>query len=283
MMQIFEVLKPYNYKEKLALLYNLLFGNLHSFGFVYVIELAKLLKAVPQEYLLTVNLTKDNFLLFEFTLEGKRIKAALRPRSSDFAVFKQVFIDHEYRGLLPVINNISKVKDRLTLLDVGANVGYTSIYINTFCNNLDILAVEPFPSNVKQILLNAELNNAKIKVFQGGLWSSNTNLSFDMGFLDSREWSISLKDDGRGTVNCKTLSTLKQDFKILDIDILKIDIEGGEKELFDDNQFVHELKNVQLLAVEIHQNVVSLNKIHAILKSTGFKIHHGGETTIAIR
>lgn len=283
MMQIFQVLKPYRFKEKLVILYNYFFGNLYPFGFVYVIELAKLLKAVPKNYSLQLSVTEDGLFLFEFILESKRIKVTLRPRSSDFAVFKQVFIDHEYKNLLPIIKSARMTKDKLVLFDVGANVGFTSIYLNAYCDNIDVVAIEPFPANSKQILINAGLNNNNIRVFEGGLWSSDTNLGFNMDFLDSREWSISLKDDGSGNVKCKTLSTLKRDFTIKDIDILKIDIEGGEKELFENEEFIEELKNIKLVAVEIHENVVSLDKIHSTLKSVGFEIHHGGETTIAIR
>jgi hypothetical protein len=66
------------------------------------------------------------------------------------------------------------------------------------------------------------------------------------------------------------------------VDLLKIDIEGAEIELFSDPKNVQFLAKVKLIAIEIHDEFDCRNKIEEIIKSYGFVIFHSGELTIGI-
>ncbi len=66
------------------------------------------------------------------------------------------------------------------------------------------------------------------------------------------------------------------------VDLLKIDIEGAELELFSDAENVQFLANVKLITIEIHDEFECRMNIEDIIQSYGFLIFHSGELTIGI-
>lgn len=77
---------------------------------------------------------------------------------------------------------------------------------------------------------------------------------------------------------------IKSDSKIYNfpyIDILKIDIEGAERELFNDENFLQLIKNkVKQLIIEIHYKDIIHDKIINIMDRYGFEIKEAGEVTL---
>lgn len=285
-MVLLNLLKFYSFKEGLILLHNFIFGRIMPFGHIYIREAVAVIKDSPSSFKLEFSQSENNNILIKFLFNAKVVQLEIRKKSSDFAVFKQVFIENEYEGLINNIKRFLHSKEaHATMLDVGANVGFTTVYVKSYFPSLKILAIEPYTPNVIQLKRNLVLNNSSsVAVFEGGMWTSNAVLSFKTDFLDSREWAVSLVDDGKGDgVLCKTISLLKQDFGLEKIDIMKMDIEGGEKELFMNDIFLSELKKIDVLAVEIHKEIISESTIHEILNDCNFEILVKGETTFAFK
>src|SRR4051794_1732111 len=63
-----------------------------------------------------------------------------RPNTTDHAVFRQIFVDREYRCL-------DEVKDAQLIIDCGANVGYSSAFFLSRFPKSHLVAVEPDPEN----------------------------------------------------------------------------------------------------------------------------------------
>ena len=68
------------------------------------------------------------------------------------------------------------------------------------------------------------------------MWSRDTTLRLVRGeFLDGREWTYQAKEDpdtSLESVPAKSVSTVLQELGGESIDLLKVDIEGGELDLF---------------------------------------------------
>lgn len=144
------------------------------------------------------------------------------------------------------------------ILDVGANIGETSLFIykKLFDINPTIYALEPNPYNFPYLLKNIKINKANnIKPFRialtgkSGIASLNFNgLNYDGGFIKgvgNKTWSKSEK----------VLTTSLEDFcrenLIENIDLLKMDIEGSEYTVF--NSSLDFIKaHVKSIFVELH-------------------------------
>jgi FkbM family methyltransferase len=187
------------------------------------------------------------------------------PPSSDILNYKQVFGDKQYEPLRALF----KYDEPLKILDCGAYVGYASVYLHTIFPNADITAIELDPSNYR--VLGFNFHGKKI---HGGVWSHDCNLSIGRDFGDKREWSYYAKEEeGTELVVGHSIHKLVG----TGIDILKMDIEGGEVEVFKDDSF---LERVKVIAIEIHDQLNCKWKVLLSLKKHGFIISESGEITI---
>jgi FkbM family methyltransferase len=234
--------------------------------------------------------TEDNAdLNIEFEYGQKRVKIFLRKNSSDLKVFNQIFIKDEYRGLVDIVTDyLDPVTEKLTVVDLGANIGLTSAYMNCFFNYKKYIAIEPATDNFKLLLKNSSYDCFDaITAQQVAIWSSAVELSRVDHFRDNLDWSINYKEKGDDVspgekVNAITLTDLIELHQLDYIDILKIDIEGAEFKLFDQNQDIHWLSMVKFICVEIHPEFGDSKRIRDILKKEGFIVFRSGESTIGV-
>ncbi len=234
---------------------------------------------------------KHGGIIIPFTgklkIEFKGLNYNLRVGSTDFLVFDQVILEKEYQPIVDLIKAKNKQINNLNIIDAGANVGFATLFFSKeFSNNL-IISLEPEQKNFESLVENISQNNLldTIKPIQAGIWGKDTEMTINNSFRDGREWSMSLKEanqnnDGQLKINGYSLATilLKYDLKI--VDFLKVDIEGGEKYIFD--EWAHDnsvFKLIKFIAIEIHDEIADRNFINQLLKTNGFEITEIGETT----
>jgi FkbM family methyltransferase len=164
---------------------------------------------------------------YEFRSSEFKFPITLRNATSDFHTFNQVIFDKCYDtgyGLNPK-----------TIIDCGANIGLASIYFKTMFPDATVIAVEPEAENYKLLCRNIS-SYPNIHTLNGGIWSTSSNLRIKDEGLGS--WSFSVEEvdyEDDTTVKAYSIPDIMQQFNISTIDILKIDIEGSEKELFSKN------------------------------------------------
>ncbi len=224
-----------------------------------------------------------DFYLLETKIGNNKFDIKLREQTSDFDVFYQVFENKEYE---PIVNLVQRYgKDISTVFDAGANVGYTSIYLSAFFPNARFFLFEPESSNFQSIEYHIEKNKrSNFTPLKKGVWTKETNLKVEQNFRDQRHWAFTVKETTENTgLEGISFQKIMADANIEFIDLLKMDIEGSEKVLFEDSNFCLEvLPKVKFMALEIHDEIVDRDSIVDILKSNNFDFFSKGETMFCV-
>ena len=163
--------------------------------------------------------------------------------SSDYDVAEQIFGQEQYAPLkaCQAVN---------TIVDCGSNVGYASAYLLTHFPTARLIAVEPEPSNYEICRRNLAAYGTRATVINAAVWSCHTKLSITRDFRDGREWAARTVDSGDN--RCVNTVTMEDLIRLAGgaSDLLKVDIEGAEIELFEHG--APWLSMVRHIAIELH-------------------------------
>lgn len=208
------------------------------------------------EYYLTAakNLGFFPFLHFEyqkrighfwpFKLRSKNLTGAVyaRPKSSDLAVFYQIFVFDEYRCM-------AGLREPRLIVDLGANVGYSSAYFLSRFKDCRVIAIEPDPDNFRQLQKNVRPYSDRITTIQAAIWPTAERLDMHHPGIGA-EWGVKVAPSNDGTVDAVTMPQILGLAGRDRISLLKIDIEGAEIELFkSDTSWLDAVDN---LVIELH-------------------------------
>lgn len=173
---------------------------------------------------------------------------ALRPGTSDEPTFIQVFIQRQYDF------EFGDWAPRL-IVDGGANVGYSSVRFKNRFPEARIVAIEPEDSNCTQFRQNLR-EYSGVELIQGGLWSKSGSgrLVTHAGENKLEHWAYQVCDETVGSrwTQLFTVSDIIRSAGADSIDLLKLDIEGAEDELFCDG-CEEWLRRVEVLILEFHE------------------------------
>ena len=173
-------------------------------------------------------------------------KIRVRANDSDLVMFEQVFVGRDYDfdlGFQPA-----------TIIDAGANVGYASLFFHQRYPDARIIAVEPDSSNFDTLAQNTR-GIAQLRAVRGGLWSRRQALT--IADPSAPKCMISLKPaetPGTGDIEGYGVPDLMAMAGAERIDILKIDIEGGELDLFITDT-AGWIAKVRVIMIELHDRV----------------------------
>jgi len=171
--------------------------------------------------------------IISMTVNDVSVKLTLRRASSDFAVFDQVFIGGEYN---PLLFFVEKFKIQINcIVDLGANIGLVTVFLKTHFKTAKIFSVEPYVPNFEILKKNVEMNNfQEITLIQKAIWSRSVQVAILRDWADKRDWAVrvSESDKNENNVSSISLNTLMNEHNMAIIDLLKIDIEGAELDLF---------------------------------------------------
>lgn len=152
-----------------------------------------------------------------------------RPGTSDPAVVVQVFAAHEYR----CVTGEASVE---YILDCGANIGLTALYLLHHYPRARAVVVEPDPDNMQVCRQNLAPFLDRVTFVQTGVWSSATPLVIERGgYCDGLDWAIQVRParpDETADLHALTVPDLLDAGRFPRIDILKMDIEAAEATVF---------------------------------------------------
>ena len=173
----------------------------------------------------------------------------LRPDTSDEALYSQIFVHDEY-------GYIEMLKPPKVIVDAGANVGLSAIYFANKYKDARIIAIEPEDSNFSMLVKNA-LPYKNIVPVNAALWPQEGRVSLhDPGYGDlAYQTYYNRESTENNNIKCVTIDSLLKKYQIDYIDILKIDIEGAESELFNAN--CDWISKVSVIIIELHERLKS--------------------------
>ncbi|MEZ0540680.1 FkbM family methyltransferase [Fibrella arboris] len=182
----------------------------------------------------------------------------LRPHTSDLYTFDQVFIQDQYKLPYPF--------DPKTIVDAGANIGLSAVYFAHRFPDAQLVAIEPDKANFAQLQRNCA-NYPQIEARCAGVWSTDGYLKISNTEATSNSFQVVVTTpDDATALPAVCLPTLMQQRNWPIIDLLKIDIEGSEKELFSTNYDIW-LPRVRMLLVEVHDQM-QMGSSAAVFRAT---------------
>lgn len=226
----------------------------------------------------------NDFVIFDYKINNLPFTISLLKVSSDLLVFHQIIKQKEYQIVVDFFK--TNKLNLTTVIDAGANIGLTSVFFKAHFPNAKIIALEPSEDTFKRLVNNIKNNNLKDTItLKKGLWGHNTYLSPDTSFRDGLDWAFRLietSDRKDSSIEVVSISNIMNQFNLEFIDFLKIDIEGGEVSVFNNELNLDWLKKVKVLALEIHDEFDCRTDIENTLSKFGFILSHSGELTIGI-
>lgn len=168
----------------------------------------------------------------------------LRARSSDVDVFFQICLLGEY-GVLSLPKNAR-------VLDLGANIGLSSCWFLSRFSRSQVAGVEPDAENYEMLLRNTRPYGERFRGICAAIGKTTGR-----SILDSKtgragsEFSRQFVDGmGDNSVPRLSMEDCLDEFGLAEIDLLKVDVEGAETELFSGNPTW--LGRVHNVVIEVH-------------------------------
>ncbi len=171
----------------------------------------------------------------------------LRPHTSDGPTFEQVLVDEEYQ----LVDRLRAVRPVRTIIDAGANVGITSAYFATQFPQAEIVAIEPDAGNFELLQRNIQAY-PNVHALQTGLWNRPSSLQIvDAGYGHYGFMVEEVPDDTPNSFQATSINAILEERGWETIDILKMDIEGSEREVFE-RHYESWLPRTKCIFIELH-------------------------------
>src|SRR5215469_11781017 len=195
-------------------------------------------------------------------LGNRAVPLTLRPISGDLFVLYEVLRDEVYR----IPSSVLPQNDVRLVVDCGANIGLTSLYLADRYPQALVIAVEPHPDNFELLVRNTAVE-PRIKPVHACVAGAADHERFIS--VDRPSWGNRTNRDGVGVpVACLTIQDLTRDSMSQTIDLLKIDIEGAEQELFSHPEFLHQTRFV---IIELHGDY-GVRELRRDIEPMGFEV-----------
>lgn len=181
-------------------------------------------------------------------VSGLAYPVNLRIGTTDVSTFRQVLVGKQYAFEQPDAADF--------IIDAGANIGLSAVFFANRYPRASIVAIEPEGSNFEMLKLNAA-PYPNIKPVRAALWNRNEDLFlFDKGHGNHGfqiDGGNSPDEDRVGSVPGLTVDSILKEAGVEHVDILKIDIEGAEREVFGSPS--DWIGRVGAVMVELHDDI----------------------------
>jgi FkbM family methyltransferase len=162
------------------------------------------------------------------------------------------------------------------VVDLGANIGFATLYFARRLGARTCVAVEPDAGNARLLRRNLEQNGIRATVLEAAVGAADGTATF----AAAQESNLGrLTDTADGTpVPVVSMRTVLQGLDSGRIDLLKIDIEGAERDLFTGDTAW--LDRVDAIMMEFHADAAAPEPILACIEGHGLR-HIAGNSVQA--
>ena len=221
-------------------------------------------------------LTKLSTGKIEFKMPGLHAPLVMRIGTSDRPTFEKIFLYAEYDVEL-------SCKPKF-IIDAGANVGYASVLFAHRYPDAQIIAVEPDDENFS-LLQHNTVAYPNVTIMKCGVWSRDTYLKIENPLAQPWAYRVVETDSSVDAFLSVTLTSLLGKAKANRIDLLKIDVEGSELQIFGAADCANWLDRTDVILIELHENLQpGCEKVfHRAIESQSFHKTKVGENIVLSR
>jgi FkbM family methyltransferase len=201
----------------------------------------------------------------------------MRVIGSDLDTAREIILDEVYRG---VCQNVPNCR---TIVDLGANIGLASLYLSHFYPKARLISVEPFPDTYELLSRNLSqlVSAGRCELVHAALWHKNEQVFLTRPTAQARYDALRVAaDPGPACIETAgvTLASLLERFEIQQIDLLKVDIEGAETNLFSGD--LSWIQRVNAMAIEFHGDSRQVSRFDERMREYGFAISDESPHTV---
>jgi len=168
----------------------------------------------------------------------------LRPNTSDLSLLKRIFIEDEYNSVF--LNSVDK---QITILDAGANVGFASVFFLSLFPESFVVSVEPDADNIEQLARNLRKFEDRSRILHSAVMGSQCTVAVVNSSSAACSRRVNVVEQGNNSIAGLTIDKICDEMN-LQFDIVKLDIEGAERDVFTSENLW--AKSVKVLIVELH-------------------------------
>lgn len=185
------------------------------------------------------------------------IKIRYRLNKGDLHSIREIWFQEAYR--LPFEDSSG------VLLDLGANIGMASLWLAKNYSFTRVIAVEPDPKNASLVRQNLELNGITGEILEAAIGPKEAMVRFEFSELSN----LGRLSENGSLVQMISMDAIIQKFAVTKFALIKIDIEGGEQELFDGP--TEWLARTDAIIIEFHPTIVDYPRLTRSVSSKGFR------------
>ena len=254
-------LKEYNWLRHAYYRWLTNMGYIKKFGF-------------PRGWLLRYKIRKKKNDVIKLKLKQYPHEVYLRRGTSDVPAFEQIFARGGYEfQFSPPEGHI---------IDAGAYTGLSTIFFASKFPGKKIIAIEPNDENFRILLQNTQPYE-NVRTYHAALWSHNTRVSIVN--KDASSWAFRVEElsGGESGIEAVSIDEIMRREAVTEIAILKMDVEGAEKEIFAAGGGTW-LPRVHCLIIEFHDRFKpgARQTLERILADFPHKKFHNGENEIYV-
>jgi len=154
------------------------------------------------------------------------------PKKDSFMMKRMIKHNYFQSSNLRYIKRLLNNKARI-IIDVGANIGMNTIEYSQICKQ--VYSFEPSDINFILLEKNLTVNNTdkeKVMLYKIALGNNQCKIQFNENIKQGGLSSIKYNDDVlKNTITIDVEVKKLDDYNIVDVDFIKIDVEGYEKEV----------------------------------------------------
>jgi len=176
--------------------------------------------------------------------------------TADYSTFAQIYLRedydikklHRYDEIISYYNKLIQNHKTPLIIDCGGNIGLASKFFSDEYKHAKIICIEPDSENINQALINNTSKN--IEFLEAAIGSSEGNCKITDPGLGNNGYRVELSSEPGTSI--LTINKLIREFsktRVIPF-IVKIDIEGFEKNLFSHN--IEWIDEFPLIIIELH-------------------------------
>ncbi len=206
----------------------------------------------------------------------------LRPGSTDIYLLVSFFAFNGREERLEYQVDMSSLMGEAEyIVDAGANIGLFSLLYSCIYPGARVVAIEPEESNYQLLLKNVR-DEKNIIPIKSGLWNRCARL--EVLPRPTGEWGFYVRESEDGPIDAVCMDEIMRAFSMPRLDIVKMDIEGSEYEVFSPG-CESWLSETRVIMLETHERIRpgTEQRVNNAMAAQGFLRSRSGETDIFYR